>query len=39
MTRFQLSEIQSRAILDMRLRALTGLERDKLKGEYEELKN
>lgn len=38
MTRFQLSEIQSRAILDMRLRALTGLERDKLKGEYEELK-
>jgi DNA gyrase subunit A len=38
MANFQLSEIQSRAILDMRLRALTGLERDKLKGEYEELK-
>ncbi|MBK7667574.1 MAG: DNA gyrase subunit A [Sphingobacteriaceae bacterium] len=38
MSNFQLSEIQSRAILDMRLRALTGLERDKLKGEYEELK-
>lgn len=38
MSRFQLSEIQSRAILDMRLRALTGLERDKLKEEYAELK-
>ncbi|MBP7810037.1 MAG: DNA gyrase subunit A [Bacteroidia bacterium] len=38
MANFKLSEIQSRAILDMRLRALTGLERDKLKGEYEELK-
>jgi DNA gyrase subunit A len=38
MSKFSLSEIQSRAILDMRLRALTGLERDKLKGEYEELK-
>lgn len=38
MSRFQLSEIQSRAILDMRLRALTGLERDKLKDEYAELK-
>ncbi len=37
MANFKLSEIQSRAILDMRLRALTGLERDKLKGEYEEL--
>ncbi len=37
MSRFQLSEIQSRAILDMRLRALTGLERDKLKDEYAEL--
>lgn len=37
MTRFSLSEIQSRAILDMRLRALTGLERDKLKEEYAEL--
>lgn len=37
MSRFGLSEIQSRAILDMRLRALTGLERDKLKEEYAEL--
>lgn len=35
--RFQLSEIQARAILDMRLRALTGLSRDELKNEYEEL--
>jgi DNA gyrase subunit A len=39
MTKFSLSEVQSRAILDMRLRALTGLERDKLKGEYAELMN
>jgi DNA gyrase subunit A len=37
MGKFQLSDIQARAILDMRLRALTGLERDKLKGEYDEL--
>ncbi len=37
MQRFGLSEIQSRAIVDMRLRALTGLERDKLKEEYDEL--
>ncbi len=37
MARFQLSEIQSKAILDMRLRVLTGLERDKLKAEYAEL--
>jgi DNA gyrase subunit A len=35
--RFQLSEIQARAILDMRLRALTGLSRDELHSEYEEL--
>lgn len=35
--RFSLSELQSRAIVDMRLRALTGLERDKLRAEYEEL--
>lgn len=34
---FNLSEIQAKAILDMRLRALTGLERDKLKEEYAEL--
>lgn len=37
MENFKLSEIQSKAILDMRLRALTGLERDKLKEEYAEL--
>ncbi len=35
--RFILSEIQARAILDMRLRTLTGLERDKLKAEFDEL--
>ncbi|MCC6369930.1 MAG: DNA gyrase subunit A [Bacteroidia bacterium] len=35
--KFNLSEIQARAILDMRLRTLTGLERDKLKAEYDEL--
>ncbi len=35
--RFSLSEVQARAIVDMRLRALTGLERDKLRAEYEEL--
>lgn len=35
--KFQLSETQARAILDMRLRTLTGLERDKLKSEYDEL--
>jgi DNA gyrase subunit A len=35
--KFSLSEIQARAILDMRLRTLTGLERDKIKAEYEEL--
>jgi DNA gyrase subunit A len=35
--KFNLTEIQSRAILDMRLRTLTGLERDKLKAEYDEL--
>lgn len=37
MSRYSLSEIQARAILDMRLRTLTGLERDKLKAEYDEL--
>lgn len=37
MERFNLSDIQARAIVDMRLRALTGLERDNLKKEYEEL--
>ena len=34
---FELTEIQSRAIVDMRLRQLTGLEQDKLRAEYEEL--
>jgi DNA gyrase subunit A len=37
MSNFQLSEIQAKAILDMRLQKLTGLERDKIKEEYEEL--
>jgi DNA gyrase subunit A len=37
MKNFGLSEIQSKAILEMRLRVLTGLERDKIKSEYEEL--
>jgi DNA gyrase subunit A len=37
MTRFGLSEIQAKAILELRLRALTGLERDKIKEEYNEL--
>ena len=37
MARFNLSDIQSRAIVDMRLRQLTGLEQDKLRAEYEEL--
>ena len=37
MSNFGLSEIQSKAILDLRLQKLTGLERDKLKAEYNEL--
>lgn len=37
MTTFQLSEIQAKAILDMRLQKLTGLEREKVKKEYDEL--
>jgi len=37
MSRFSLSEIQSRAIVEMRLRHLTGLEQDKLRGEYDDL--
>ncbi len=37
MERFNLSDIQSRAIVEMRLRQLTGLEQDKLRAEYEEL--
>ncbi|NQH33248.1 DNA gyrase subunit A [Streptococcus suis] len=37
MAKFNLSERQSQAILDMRLRRLTGLERDKIQSEYDEL--
>ena len=37
MERFSLSDIQSRAIVEMRLRQLTGLEQDKLRAEYEEI--
>jgi DNA gyrase subunit A len=37
-TRFGLSEIQAKAILDMRLQRLTGLERDKIQQEYDEVK-
>ena len=37
MAKFELSERQSQAILDMRLRRLTGLERDKIQSEYDEL--
>ncbi|GAA0057781.1 DNA gyrase subunit A [Streptococcus canis] len=37
MSRFNLSERQSQAILDMRLRRLTGLERDKIQSEYDDL--
>ncbi len=37
MSNFGLSEIQSKAILDLRLQKLTGLERDKIKAEYNEL--
>ena len=35
--RFELSEIQAKAIVEMRLRQLTGLEQDKLRAEYEEI--
>jgi DNA gyrase subunit A len=35
--RFKLSELQARAIVEMRLRQLTGLEQDKLRAEYEEI--
>jgi len=38
MLRFELSDIQARAIVEMRLRQLTGLEQDKLHKEYEEIK-
>ena len=37
MERFELSEIQAKAIVDMRLRQLTGLEQDKLRAEYDEI--
>ena len=37
MERFNLTEVQSRAIVEMRLRQLTGLEQEKLRSEYEEL--
>src|SRR5690606_5623962 len=37
MERFKLSDIQSRAIVEMRLRQLTGLEQDKLRSEYESI--
>ncbi len=37
MERFELSEIQARAIVEMRLRQLTGLEQDKLRTEFEEI--
>ena len=36
-SKFELSEIQAKAIVDMRLRQLTGLEQDKLRSEYDEL--
>ena len=38
MTQFNLSEIQSKAILEMRLQRLTGLEREKIQNEYQEVK-
>jgi DNA gyrase subunit A len=38
MSRFQLSDIQARAIVEMRLRQLTGLEQDKLHSEFEEIR-
>jgi DNA gyrase subunit A len=37
MAKFELSEIQAKAIVEMRLRQLTGLEQDKLRNEYDEL--
>ncbi len=38
MNKYKLSEIQSKAIVEMRLRQLTGLEQDKLRSEYNEIK-
>lgn len=37
MTNFGMSEIQARAVLDLRLQRLTGMERDKIKAEFEEI--
>ena len=37
MTKFELSEVQSKAIVEMRLRQLTGLEQNKLRAEYDDL--
>ena len=37
MERFELSDVQAQAIVDMRLRALTGLEREKLENEHQDL--
>ena len=37
MERFELTDVQAQAIVDMRLRALTGLEREKLEAEYADL--
>ena len=37
MDRFGLDDVQAQAILDMRLKALQGLDREKLQGEYDEL--
>jgi len=39
MERFGLSDIQSRAVVEMRLRQLTGMEQDKLRAEYEDVLN
>ncbi len=39
MERFELTEIQAKAIVEMRLRQLTGLEQDKLRSEYDDLMN
>ncbi len=39
MKRFKLSEVQAKAIVEMRLRQLTGLEQEKLRAEYEEVTN
>ncbi|MDZ7647479.1 MAG: DNA gyrase subunit A [Cytophagales bacterium] len=38
MSQFNLSEIQAKAILEMRLQRLTGMEREKIQNEYDEVK-